>query len=94
MHINCTKNEEIFDGKLHFLCSDKSAAYLKKHVVLQSSKHEELTFACTFIFAFIPYFIGGNIVKKLLSKNIVKSVRLAVVKGHIGGLSIERGFNP
>ena len=68
MHINCTKNDEILDGKLHFLCSDKSAAYLKKHVVLQSSKHEELTFACTFIFAFIPHFIGGNIVKKYCQK--------------------------
>ena len=27
--VHCTKNEEIFDGKLHFLCSDSFSPYAK-----------------------------------------------------------------
>ena len=37
-------------------------------VVLQSSKHEEITFPQGFAFVFISCFIGGDIVKKCYEK--------------------------
>ena len=44
----------------------KSFSYQKTcNIILKSSKHEEIIFPHEFIFVFILYFIGGDIVKKM-----------------------------
>ena len=47
-------------------CLQKSCSWKTCNVVLQSSKHEEMTFPCEFIFLSIPNFVGAIVFKKNL----------------------------
>ena len=70
----------------------ESVAYKKAcNCVLWSSKHEEITFPCEFIFLFILFFIGLILPKGCCRKSGVRKKDIKVGNGHIGGCLYKQG---